>query len=115
MRCVQSVPIRQFLLTNLVRPPGEGFLTFRIPLGILGRSLESMGSFPYQASKARQFQGPTLFVRGTRSAYIPKDRNVLSQFFPHFELVELDSGHWVISEQPGHFKRGKVSGLLGRP
>ena len=53
------------------------------------------------------FAGPSLFVRGTRSQYVP-DRAlpIVRKFFPKSEIRGIDSGHWVISEQPDLFIEG---------
>jgi hypothetical protein len=32
---------------------------------------------------------------------------LIGQFFPLFELVDVEAGHWVISEKPEAFKDGK--------
>jgi hypothetical protein len=31
---------------------------------------------------------------------------IIGRFFPRFELVDIDSGHWVISEKPEEFIKG---------
>lgn len=31
---------------------------------------------------------------------------IIGKFFPKFELVDIDAGHWVISEQPEAFRKG---------
>lgn len=38
----------------------------RVPIDVIGKSLEAMGDFPYQPTDTT-FSGPTLFVRGTQS------------------------------------------------
>lgn len=30
---------------------------------------------------------------------------VIGNFFPRFELADVESGHWVVSENPTEFKR----------
>ena len=107
---MQSLPIRQFLLGNLYRSPGEDFQKFRIPLDILGRSLDNLGDFPFKDPTERRFEKPALFVRGTQSQYVPDEvLPVIGQFFPRFRLVDIDAGHWVISEQPEAVKQGKLN------
>ena len=34
---------------------------------------------------------------------------LIGRFFPRFELRDIDSGHWVISEKPEPFKQGKLA------
>ena len=37
---------------------------------------------------------------------------VVGRFFPKFELVDIDGGHWVISEKPEEFRRGEFVALV---
>lgn len=105
---MQSLPIRQFLLGNLFREPGEKVQKFRVPLDILGRSLGNLGDFPFKDPNAVRFEKPALFVRGTQSKYVPDDvLPLIGQFFPRFRLADIDAGHWLISEQPEAFRKGK--------
>ncbi|KAI0592970.1 alpha/beta-hydrolase [Biscogniauxia sp. FL1348] len=109
----ESLPIRQFLLGNLSRSDnGDGTYKFRVPLEVLARSLGHLGDFPYKDPSAARFPGPALFVRGTRSRYVPDDvLPLIGQFFPRFELVDIDAGHWVISEKPEEFLRAVIEFL----
>ncbi|KAG8420408.1 hypothetical protein J3459_011095 [Metarhizium acridum] len=109
----ESVPIRQFLLGNLYRVPGENVQQFRIPLDILGRSLANLGDFPYKNTQERRFKKPALFIRGTKSRYVADDvLPAIGEFFPRFRLVDIDAGHWLISEQPEAFRQGENVNLL---
>ena len=106
---MQSTPIRQFLLTNLVRFPGKTELQFRIPIKILGSSLNNMGDFPFKDPDETRFDRPALFIRGTRSHYVPDEMlPLIGRFFPRFELCNIESDHWVISEKPEAFRQGTV-------
>ncbi|KAI1633649.1 abhydrolase [Biscogniauxia mediterranea] len=116
----ESLPIRQFLLGNLSRGTSgggsssnnDGTYKFRVPLEVLARSLDHLGDFPYKDPSAVRFLGPALFVRGTRSRYVPDDvLPLIGQFFPRFELVDIDAGHWVISEKPEEFLRAVIEFL----
>jgi pimeloyl-ACP methyl ester carboxylesterase len=108
-----SLPIRQFLLTNLVRV--DGVLKFRIPLHILGASLDNMADFPYRLEDDVSFHGPALFIKGTRSGYIrEKSMPFVNKFFPASKVESVDAGHWLISEQPEAFKNGNFSCLFFR-
>lgn len=104
----QSVTIRQFLLGNLHRPDGSSTaLKFRVPLHILARALDHLGDFPFKNPDEVRFGKPALFVRGTRSKYVPDEViPLIGQFFPLFELVDIEAGHWVISENPEAFRQG---------
>ncbi|DAA77456.1 TPA_exp: hypothetical protein A8136_6716 [Trichophyton benhamiae CBS 112371] len=109
-RVEPSLPIRQFLLTNLAREQSGQALRFRIPLAILGESLPLLGDFPFTQSDTVQFSGPALFLRGTRSRYITdKSFPTIRRFFPNYKLMDIDAGHWLISENPEAFKTGMLT------
>jgi pimeloyl-ACP methyl ester carboxylesterase len=104
-----EVSIRQFLLTNLVKttistdesgqtkPKME--LKWRIPLATLAKALPDLADFPFKDPEVAQYKGPTLIVRGTKSHYVADDvLPLVGMFFPRFELLSLDAGHWVMSE-----------------
>lgn len=105
----ESLPIRQFLLTNLTRSPDSTTLKFRIPIQTLASSLDHMADFPFRDPDETRYEGPALFVRGTKSHYVADEAlPLIGRFFPCFELLDVESGHWVISEKPDDFRRGVV-------
>ncbi|KAI1000763.1 hypothetical protein K3495_g7435 [Podosphaera aphanis] len=107
----ESLPVRQFLLGNLHRTDDKK-LKFKVPLEILSNELYHMGDFPFKDTSAARFDKPALFVRGTRSKYIPDEAlPVIGKLFPRFELKNIDSGHWVISEKPEEFRQAIVEFL----
>jgi pimeloyl-ACP methyl ester carboxylesterase len=108
----KDLPVRQFLLTNLVRPaPGEP-LKFRIPVKILTDALDNMADFPFTDPDTTRFGKRALFIRGTKSHYVSDETlPIIGRFFPRFELVDVDSGHWVISEKPEEFIKGMSRGF----
>ncbi len=66
-----------------------------------------MGDFPFNDPDEVRYDGPTLIVRGTKSPYVADDvLPLIGRFFPMFNLVDIDSGHWVMSEKPEDFRRG---------
>ena len=74
-----------------------------------------MGDFPFKDPNLLRYEGPSLFVRGTQSHYVSDEvLPVIGRFFPRFELAEIESGHWVISEKPDEFKHGEKSSRLSR-
>ncbi|TFK73263.1 alpha/beta-hydrolase [Pluteus cervinus] len=98
--------IHQFLLTNLHVPSASSkeVAKFQIPLTLIGESIPEIGWFPY-APGERTWNGPTLFVKGSRSKYINRHNlPICKQFFPSMKLEELDTDHWVHSEKPNDFK-----------
>lgn len=100
----QSLPIRQFLLTNLVRDSPAHHLHSRIPLEVLASNLENLGGFLSSDPGDEKFEGPALFIRGSKSHYVSDDTlPYIKSFFPNFQLLDIDSGHWVMSERPDEF------------
>lgn len=109
----KSLTIRQFLLGNLHRPAdGSNTQKFRVPLHILAKALDHLGDFPFKDPNDVRFVKPALFIRGTQSKYVPDEViPLIGQFFPKFELVDVDCGHWVISEKPEEFRRAVIEFL----
>ncbi|KAI1377338.1 alpha/beta-hydrolase [Hypoxylon crocopeplum] len=104
--------VRQFLLSSLHRPAGSSVQKFRWPLDVLARSLDNLGDFPFKDPDEARFEKPALFVRGTRSKYVPDEVvPLIGRFFPRFELVDIEAGHWVISEKPEEFLRAVIEFL----
>lgn len=127
-----DLAIRQFLLTNLVKKPAGGAdqphvhrtgdhrhaqkteLRFRIPLQTLAKALPAMADFPFKDPDQARYEGPTLVVRGTKSHYVADEMlPLIGRFFPQFELLEFDCGHWVMSEKFEEFRAGVVE-WIGR-
>ena len=103
----EALPIRQFLLTNLHRMP-DGMQKFRVPLKYLANALDNMADFPFKDPEDARYEGPTLFVRGTKSRYIADEMlPIIGRFFPKFECRDVEAGHWLISEKPEEFRRGE--------
>jgi pimeloyl-ACP methyl ester carboxylesterase len=103
----KDLPVRQFLLTNLVRPAPSEPLKFRIPVKILTDALDNMADFPFKNPDEARFGKKALFIRGTKSHYVSDEvLPIIGRFFPRFELVDVDAGHWVISEKPEEFING---------
>jgi pimeloyl-ACP methyl ester carboxylesterase len=66
-----------------------------------------MADFPFKESDKLQYNGPTLFVRGTKSKYVSDDTiPAIKKFFPNAQIVDVEAGHWLISENPEAFRQG---------
>ena len=66
-----------------------------------------MGDFPFKDPDEARYDRSTLIIRGTRSHYVADDViPLIGRFFPRFELRDIESGHWVISERPEAFRKG---------
>ncbi|KAF2680142.1 alpha/beta-hydrolase [Lentithecium fluviatile CBS 122367] len=107
----KDLPVRQFLLTNLVREPGKP-LRFRVPVKILADALDDMADFPFKNPDEARFCKRALFIRGTKSHYVSDETlPIIGRFFPRFELADVEAGHWVISENPEAFIKTVVDFL----
>jgi len=97
---IDTLMVRQFLLTNLVRE-GDAF-HWRIPLATLAAALPALGDFPEPDGL---YIGPTLFVHGGRSDYVrPEYEPSILQWFPQAQIETIDSaGHWLHVEKPDAF------------
>jgi Predicted hydrolases or acyltransferases (alpha/beta hydrolase superfamily) len=66
-----------------------------------------MSDFPWHEPGEVQYDGPTLFVRGTKSHYVLDETiPAIKKFFPNAEIADIEAGHWVISEKPEAFRQG---------
>lgn len=100
----KSVPVRQFLLTNMKKDDSrEGGYYCRVPLDLMRKELDNVSDWPFAATNTR-YNGPALFIRGTQSAYVADDViPAIGHFFPQFILEDIDAGHWLIAEKPTEF------------
>ena len=109
---VPDLAVRQFLLSNLHRPTIGQPMEWRIPVDILGKSLDNMADFPFTDPETHSFTKRALFIRGTQSKYVSDEMlPIIGRFFPRFEMVDVDCGHWVISEKPEEFVNAVVDFL----
>ena len=74
-----------------------------------------MGDFPFRDPDKTRYDGPTLVIRGIDSQYVPDETlPIIGRFFPRFQMVDIKSGHWVISEQPGAFTEGRLAQMASQ-
>lgn len=115
----QDAVVRQFLLTNLVRADDGKTLRFRNPLRLMLPTLRGIGGFPYAVGDEttppeRTWPGRMLLIKGEKSKFVnPRSIAATERFFPHMEMVSMDTGHWCQAEQPGQFKE-HVRAFLGQ-
>jgi pimeloyl-ACP methyl ester carboxylesterase len=77
-------------------------------LKTLASALDRLGDFPIKDPNKTRFEKPALFVRGTQSKYVPDEvLPIIGQFFPMFQVSDIQAGHWVISENPEAFRQGE--------
>ena len=68
-----------------------------------------MGDFPFKDPDEARYDGATLFIRGTQSHYVADDiLPLIGRFFPRFDMKDIQCGHWVISEKPEAFRKGRL-------
>lgn len=109
--------VRAFLLTNLLTAPNEP-ARFKVPLRILGNSLEELVDFPQGPGGRTWKDGQVVAIKGKRSKWVPHltfalsaeptrkynryinkhNLPIMRDMFPGVVLEELDTGHWVHSE-----------------
>ncbi|MEM1258356.1 MAG: alpha/beta fold hydrolase [Bacteroidota bacterium] len=93
--------IRQFLLKNLYWVE-KGRLGLRVNLEVLQDKMEEIGETIFGRDT---FNGPTLFLRGSRSEYIHEnDTSIILQHFPNASIGTIaNAGHWLHAENPNDF------------
>lgn len=94
--------VRQFLLQNVKKNKETGKLESRIPLDVMKDALikGNIAAWEFDSNYNR-WMGPSLFIRGTISKYVPDEYiPEIGKFFPNFEVRDLESGHWVMAEKP---------------
>jgi esterase len=96
---VPEVPVRQFLLKNLMRD-GDHW-AWRMNLQTIADCYDEMRAAP----NSTPYAGPTLFVRGGNSSYIRDDNRVgIMRQFPDARIETIaNAGHWLHAEYPAIF------------
>ena len=84
-----------FLLQSLDLPQRR----WKLNLDVLGRDMAAIVGWP---DTTGQFTGPTLFLRGATSDYVPDSAApAIRAAFPQAEIRTIaDAGHWLHAEQP---------------
>ena len=72
---------------------------WKLNLDVLGRDMDAIVGWP---DTPGQFDGPTLFLRGGRSAYVPDSAEpAIRAAFPQVRIETIaEAGHWLHAEQP---------------
>ena len=100
-----------YLLMSLARGAERGVYQWRFNLAGLA---DAYGRLREAPSEAAPFQGRTLFLKGSESAYIQASHQPEIQGrFPRSQLVTLkQAGHWLHIDQPDLFNRSVRKFLL---
>lgn len=92
--------IRAFLLQNLVF--GEPAPLWRIGLDHIAAGMPQIEDFA--PPPGARYDGPTLFIRGSRSDYVTEARMpAIRALFPRVQHALVQASHWVHSENPNAF------------
>ncbi|KAG5843910.1 sn-1-specific diacylglycerol lipase ABHD11 isoform X1 [Anguilla rostrata] len=105
---IKERSVRQFLLTNFVEE--NGHYAWRVNLEAISKHLEDLMSFPnFDAT----YEGPTLFLGGSNSAYISsEDYPEIQRLFPAADIQYIpDASHWIHADKPLDFISSIISFL----
>ncbi len=99
---IKSSVTRQFVLTNLVRHHDR--LSWRVNLHALGKFADHEIA-RFSMNETHRFDGPTLFIGGTKSIYdISKEKVLIKRYFPAARIVMIKgAGHWLHYEAKEKF------------
>ncbi|XP_061105844.1 protein ABHD11 isoform X2 [Conger conger] len=105
---IKERSVRQFLLTNFVEE--NGHYTWRVNLEAISKHLEDLMSFP---NFDTTYEGPTLFLGGSNSAYISsEDYPEIQRLFPAADIQYIhDASHWIHADKPLDFISSIISFL----
>ncbi len=103
-RRIESLPIRQFLLKNLVFDKAAQRWAWGMNLDAIVRHYPEL---MVEIESETPFDKPALFIRGERSNYVQdEDRAGIKRLFPLSTLVTLKgAGHWIHADVPEPFAR----------
>ncbi|AWH84828.1 alpha/beta hydrolase [Flavobacterium album] len=106
---IDDAGTRQFLMKNLYwKEPGQ--LAYRFNLPVFNEKIDNIGQALPEGS---HYDGPTLFLRGDKSAYIrDQDFALIKKHFPNADIKTItNSGHWLHAENPKQFMEETLSFL----
>lgn len=95
-----DLTLRQFILTNVVER--NGAVKWRLNLDVIISDFGHIAGFQRYDNF---YDGPTLFLGGSNSAYIRKsDEPEIHRLFPQAEIQYIKgAGHWIHAEKPQDF------------
>jgi pimeloyl-ACP methyl ester carboxylesterase len=98
---IQDVSVRQFLMKNLLRD-ATGRFQWKMNLEVIEKNYAQINE---ELPSDRQYDKPSLFIRGEHSEYIGmSDMPLITQLFPKAEVVTIkNAGHWVHVDAPEKF------------
>lgn len=106
--------LRAWLLMNVYQND-QGVIGWRVNLDAILEAFQNhIRYFPNEDFAGKTYNGPTIFIGGGKSEYIPvNDHPDILENFPnaHFEYIE-EAGHWVHSQKPNEFLEVLLKFLL---
>jgi pimeloyl-ACP methyl ester carboxylesterase len=99
---VPDPTLRAFLLQNLLVE--DGAARWRLNLAAIEHEMPKLTGWPADWPRDR-FEGPTHFLHGGASDYVPDaGRAKIAGLFPAAEVEAIDgAGHWLHAEKPAEF------------
>ena len=99
MNQLNDLGVSRFLMKNLKRDEQGGF-SWRMNLPVI---VDNYSEVIQGLPEGSVYDGPSLFVRGSKSGYIQNDdMEVILEHFPEAVVETInDAGHWIHAEQPG--------------
>ncbi|GMG19354.1 unnamed protein product [Ambrosiozyma monospora] len=115
-KVVDSEAILNFLLSNFDKSSGiaagsggGSTIVPKVPLKLINSSIENLIDFKLSTrgdlDKYAPFNDPLLIVRARYSEFIGRDlhASIIDKRFTSWEIEDVDSGHWIISEKRKEF------------
>uniref|UniRef100_A0A8R1HYC7 sn-1-specific diacylglycerol lipase ABHD11 n=1 Tax=Caenorhabditis japonica TaxID=281687 RepID=A0A8R1HYC7_CAEJA len=100
---IPDLAMRQFILTNL-QPSGKvkGEMEWKCNINAIDNHVEELLGY---ALPVGSYRGPTLFLHGKKSGYVPDDHKPeIKCLFPQVQFDGIPgAGHWVHAEKPQLF------------
>jgi esterase len=98
---IHEVPVRQFLMKNLIRGD-SGQFQWKMNLEVI---IKNYAQINEEIPNDRTFGKPTLFMKGENSNYIQMDDlPLIRRLFPFAELVTVKNAtHWIHMDAPREF------------
>lgn len=94
---LEDFGVRQFILKNLGRDENNEF-EWKLNYKAIESNIEELGK---GLEKGQTFEGPALFISGSKSDYIKKDDiPLVKDHFPKADFIDINAGHWVHAEKP---------------
>ncbi|NND34150.1 MAG: alpha/beta fold hydrolase [Saprospiraceae bacterium] len=96
---IEDPAIVAFLMKNLSRNE-DGTFRWKMNLPVIAKQYNWLLQAPH--SKNEVYSGPSLFVRGGLSSYVPAgSERIIKTQFPQAKVVTIEeAGHWVHADQP---------------